>query len=91
MRPLAADLYGRYREWIGAAIEAGMASGEFRSERQVGELADLAVAVIDGAGVRALIRDPALGIERARELIGELLCDELGLEPGALASGASTE
>ena len=57
----------------------------------MGELADLAVAVIDGAGVRALIRDPALGIERARELIGELLCDELGLEPGSLASGASTE
>ena len=46
-----------------------------------------AVAVIDGTGVRALIRDPALGIERARELIGELLCDELGLAPGSLASG----
>jgi AcrR family transcriptional regulator len=86
MRPLAADLYRRYHEWIAAAIEVGIRSGEFRTEREVGEIADLAVAVIDGAGVRALIRDPALGVERARALVGELLCDELGLEPGALAS-----
>ena len=86
MRPLAADLYGRYHEWIAGAIDAGMKSGEFHSEREVDEIADLALAVIDGAGVRALIRDPALSVAEARELVGELLCDELGLEPGALAS-----
>ena len=86
MRPLAADLYRRYTEWIGDAIEAGLRSGEFSAERDAAELADLAVAVIDGAGVRALVRDPAVSVERARALVGELLCDELGLEPGSLAS-----
>jgi AcrR family transcriptional regulator len=89
MRPLAADLYRRYHEWIAAAIERGMESGEFSSDREVDEIADLALAVLDGAGVRSLIRDPALSVQRARELVGELLCDELGLEPGALASGES--
>ena len=66
------------REWIAAAIEAGVESGEFAVERDAAELADLAVALIDGAGVRALIRDPEMDVERARELVAELLCDELG-------------
>jgi AcrR family transcriptional regulator len=86
MRPLAADLYRRYTEWLAAAIEAGRETGEFSSARSSAELANLAVAVIDGAGVRALLRDPDLGVERARALVGELLSDELGLEPGALAT-----
>jgi AcrR family transcriptional regulator len=87
MRPLAADLYGRYREWFAAVIEAGISSGEFTAGRSSADLADLAVAVIDGAGVRALIGDPALGVERARSMVAELLERELGLDPGALGDG----
>lgn len=86
MRPLAAELYQRYRKWFQAAIEAGISSGEFETERDPGELADLAVAVIDGAGVRALVRDPALGVDRARALVAGLLERELGLDAGTLAS-----
>jgi AcrR family transcriptional regulator len=88
MRPLAADLYGRYREWFAATIEAGLASGEFRSEREADELADLAVALVDGLGVRALIGDPAVDVARARELIAAALGDELGVDPSRLAGPA---
>ncbi len=42
--------------------------------------------MIDGAGVRALIRDPATGIDHARSLVAELLADELGIEAAALAT-----
>ncbi len=84
MRPLAAELYGRYREWFATTIEAGLASGEFQSEREVVDLADLAVALVDGFGIRALVRDPAVDVERARELIAAALADELGLDPAGL-------
>ncbi len=85
MRPLAADLYGRYREWFAATIRVGLESGEFRSERDADELADLAVALVDGLGVRALIGDPAVDVARARELIAAALGDELGVDPSRLA------
>ena len=42
------------------------------------EVADLAMALFDGLGVRALIRDPAMGVERARRLAAERLAAELG-------------
>ncbi len=91
MRPLAAELYQRYRKWFQAAIEAGISSGEFETEHDPGELADLAVAVIDGAGVRALVRDPALAVDRARALVAGMLERELGLDAGALASDPVSE
>lgn len=87
LRPLAADLYGRYREWFASQIEAGLASGEFESAKPVDELADLAVALVDGLGVRALVRDPAVDVDRARRLIAEQLAGQLGIEPSALFAG----
>jgi len=86
LRPLAADLYGRYREWMAGVIGDGIESGEFSSERSPEEIAELAIAVIDGAGVRALIRDPATDIEHARSLVAGLLARELGIDPGGLVS-----
>ena len=76
----------RYREWIESLIAAGVESGEWAAEREPEEIAELAIAVIDGAGVRALIRDPAAGVDHARSLVAELLADELGIEAGALAT-----
>ena len=84
LRPVAADLYRRYREWIAAAIRAGFEEGAFRSDRSPEELADLAIALIDGAGVRAMIRDPAMDVERARELLAATLARELGIEASDL-------
>ena len=45
------------------------------------QVADLAMALFDGLGVRALIRDPAMGLERARRLAAERLGAELGVDP----------
>jgi AcrR family transcriptional regulator len=87
LRPLAADLYGRYREWFATYIEAGLASGDFESQKPLDELADLAVALVDGLGIRALVGDPSVDVERARRLIAEQLAAQLGIESSALLPG----
>ncbi len=84
LRPLAADLYGRYREWLATFIAAGIESGEFESDRPAEELADLAVGLVDGLGIRALVRDPEMDIERARRTIAEQLANALGVDAEAL-------
>ena len=85
LRPVAARLYERYRRWMAALIQAGVKSGEFRSGVDVERVADVAMALLDGVGVRALIRDPAMSVDDARRLVAERLAAELGLAPGALA------
>jgi AcrR family transcriptional regulator len=85
LRPVAARLYKRYRRWMAALVQAGVKSGEFRSGIDVERVADVAMALLDGAGVRALIRDPEMGVEEARALVAERLATELGIAPGALA------
>lgn len=84
LRPVAARLYGRYRDWVAGLIRAGMESGEFRADADAEALADLAMALLDGTGVRALIQDPAMEVESARALVARQLAAELGLEPDAL-------
>jgi AcrR family transcriptional regulator len=83
LRPVAARLYERYRAWLAGVIGAGVRSGEFASvdpER----VADHAMALLDGAGLRALIRDPEMDLDRARRLVAEELAAELGVDPDAL-------
>ncbi len=84
LRDVAADLYRRYHEWFATAIAAGLKSGEFTSPSSADDLADLAIAVIDGAGVRVLIGDPTLAIPAARELVVRTLATELGVDASAL-------
>ena len=43
------------------------------------------MALFDGLGVRALIRDPGMDLKRARALAAERLAAELGVEVKALA------
>jgi len=84
LRALAARLYRRYRDWLASAIRAGIESGEFEPvdpER----VADHAMALLDGAGLRALLQDPEMGLERARELVATELAAELGIDAAALA------
>src|SRR4051794_8368851 len=81
LRPVAARLYGRYREWVAGLIRAGVKSGEFRADADAEALADLAIALLDGTGVRALIQDPGMAVESARMLVARQLAAELGLEP----------
>ena len=86
LRPVAIGLYGRYRDWMADVIRAGISSGEFRSEADPDALADEAMALLDGAGVRALLGDPGMDVERARALVARALATELDVDPGALGA-----
>ncbi len=78
LRPVAARLYSRYRDFLAKPIADGVRSGEFGS-CDPNEVADLAIALIDGHGSRTMIDDPEMPIARARRLIGAQLARELGL------------
>src|SRR4029077_16355079 len=88
VRPVAGRMYESYREWVARVIRRGVDSGEF-SQVDPDQVADLAMALFDGLGVRALIRDPAMSLERARRIGGDRLPAELGIDPEALAGAAA--
>ena len=79
LRPTAARLYARMHSWFAGAIAEGIEAGEF-TDCDADALADRAVAVLDGFGIRALVRDPAVPIERARREVWYVLAPDLGLE-----------
>jgi AcrR family transcriptional regulator len=82
LRPTAAKLYARMRAWLMEAIEDGVSRGEF-APCDAGVVADRVLALIDGFGVRALLGDPEMPLERAREEVWAVLARDLGLEePG---------
>ncbi|MFL5981166.1 MAG: TetR/AcrR family transcriptional regulator [Gaiellaceae bacterium] len=83
LRPIAAQMYARYRTWIAAAIAEGVAAGEFADVDPV-HTADLAMALIDGLGLRVLLGDPSMPLDQARERIGEVLARELRIPAGQL-------
>jgi AcrR family transcriptional regulator len=75
----ATRLYGRLHEWVGDAIAFGVASGEFApvdSDR----LTDHLLALMDGYGLRVLIGDSAVDLDRARAEIWAVAAQQLGLE-----------
>jgi AcrR family transcriptional regulator len=79
LRPFAAKQYERMRAWLAEAIEEGVARGEFLPV-DAGAVADRVLALIDGYGVRALLGDPAMPVERVREEVWAVLARDLGLE-----------
>jgi AcrR family transcriptional regulator len=90
LRPIAAQMYGRYRAWIAAAVAEGIAAGEFAAVDPA-ETADLAMALIDGLGLRVLLGDPSMPLHTARERIGEVLARELRIPAGQLPFAAPGE
>jgi AcrR family transcriptional regulator len=78
LRPTAEHLYARMREWFAAAIAEGVEAGEFR-DCDPEAVADRALALIDGFGVRALLGDSAMPLERARREVGAVLAADLGI------------
>jgi AcrR family transcriptional regulator len=80
LRPTAARLYARMRDWFGEAIAAGMAGGEFAAG-DAGRIADRLLALIDGYGVRALNEDPLMPLARARAEIWAAISADLGVDP----------
>jgi AcrR family transcriptional regulator len=88
LRPIAAQMYTRYRTWIATAIAEGVAAGEFAPVDPM-KTADLAMAVIDGLGLRVLLGDPSMPLGEARERIGEILARELRIPAGQLPFAAT--
>jgi AcrR family transcriptional regulator len=88
LRPIAAQMYARYRTWIAAAVAEGVAAGEFAPVDPV-KTADLAMALIDGLGLRVLLGDPSMPLDQARERIGEILARELRIPAGQLPFAAA--
>jgi hypothetical protein len=62
--------------------QIGPKLGEERRVRNVEAVADTAMALLDGTGVRMLIHDPAMELDRACALV---LARALGVAPGLLA------
>lgn len=85
LRPIAEDLYARLQAWFAGEIEAGVSCGEFdRCDPQ--GVADLTVALIDGFGIRTLIGDSAVPLDRARRAVEAALAQQLGLGERLLGS-----
>ncbi len=84
LRPVAARMYERYRQWMTEVIATGVDSGEFEAGVDVEATANLAVALLDGTGVRALLGDPGMDVEAARALVARVLAEPLGIDPGLL-------
>jgi AcrR family transcriptional regulator len=80
LRPTATRLYARMHEWLRAEIEAGVTVGEF-SPSDADALADRVLALCDGLGTRALLGDPTVTLERARQEVWEAIAADLGLRP----------
>ena len=78
LRPTAEELYRRMRDWFADAIAAGVDAGEFGS-CDPEEVADRALALIDGFGVRALLGDSEIPLDRARREVGAVLARDLGV------------
>jgi AcrR family transcriptional regulator len=88
LRPVAEELYARLHAWFADEIQAGVRDGEFaRCDPQ--EVADRTLALLDGFGVRTLIGDSAIPLERARQSVQASLAADLGLGEQLVArSGA---
>jgi AcrR family transcriptional regulator len=78
LRPVAEELYARMHSWFVATIRAGLESGEF-ARCDPDEVADRALALIDGFGIRTLLGDATIPLDRARRAVGAVLARDLGI------------
>jgi AcrR family transcriptional regulator len=78
LRTIAEELYARLHAWFAEEIAAGVQSGEFGA-CDPNEVADLALALLDGYGIRTLIGDSAVSIDRARRAVAGALAARLSV------------
>lgn len=84
LRPLAATLYARYHEWLEEVLKRGIESGEFQQPDDLAALTDRTMGLLDGLGLRALLRDPTMDIEAARAQVADFIAPQLGIDAAAL-------
>jgi len=77
MRPTAARLYARMREWFAEAIATGVERRELAPDADPDRIADRILALADGYGVRVLFGD--MEVDHARREIWAAVRDALGL------------
>jgi AcrR family transcriptional regulator len=75
---VAGRLYARLHAWTREVIDDGVARGSFAAIDSA-RVTDRLLALIDGYGVRVLMGDDAMPLERAREEIWDAVAGELGL------------
>jgi len=80
LRETAARLYERMHRWFSEAIADGIAAGEF-ADTDPDALADLLLAMLDGLGIRVLLRDREIPLHWARAEVWRVLAGEVGLDP----------
>jgi AcrR family transcriptional regulator len=85
LRQTGARLYARLHAWFAQAIEAGIDTGEL-APTDVARTTDRLLALIDGYGVRALVADPAMPLERAKREIWAAIEADLRTPPQRSAS-----
>lgn len=78
LRPVAEKLYARLHHWFAAEIAAGVRDGEFAPCNH-DAVADQALGLIDGFGVRTLIGDRRVPLKRARAAVWAAVGHELGV------------
>jgi AcrR family transcriptional regulator len=77
MRPTAARLYERMRDWFAEAIATGIKRGELRAGLDPDRFADRILALADGYGVRVLFGD--MDVAHARREVWAAIAGDLGL------------
>jgi AcrR family transcriptional regulator len=78
LAPVAEELYGRLRTWFAGEIAAGIHAGEF-ADCEITDVVDRTLAMIDGCGIRALIGDSRMTLDRSREVVSASLASDLGI------------
>jgi AcrR family transcriptional regulator len=77
-KDLAVVLYQELREWIGGTLREGINRGEFVA-CDVPAVTDLLLALVDGYGIRLILDDPLLSLDRTRAQIWTCVGRELGI------------
>jgi AcrR family transcriptional regulator len=85
LRPTSAWLYADMHDWIRDVVSDAIAAGEAQP-CDPDDFADRLLALIDGCGVRTLIGDPGMPLERMQELVWSFVVTELGLDAAAPAA-----
>jgi AcrR family transcriptional regulator len=79
MARMREQLDARWLGTIATIIRRGQADGEFR-DADAGDVALLLASLLDGLAVQVTLNDPAVSVERARQLCLQLLEHQLGCE-----------
>jgi hypothetical protein len=72
------DLYAQLHTWVADAVRRGIASGEF-TPVDVDDLSTLILSLSDGYGIRLMLRDPTVSLDRALTAIWRQVSAALGL------------